>query len=506
MATAITTTGAGQRTPEEQYWRWAAFGVLGVTIARLIFLAGGQADLYPDEAQYWVWSVHPAFGYYSKPPLVAWLIWLSTTLLQTDDPFAVRLAAPLLHFATALVVFALARRLYDARTAAWSALAYVSLPGVSVSALIMSTDAPLLFCWAVALYAFVRAREAGGGRWWLLVGVAAGLGLLAKYAMAYWLVSALLFLLLYRDERRHLGRFFAATGLALLIYVPNFLWNLVHGYVSYRHTGDNAALHGSLLHPEQFLEFLGAQFLVFGPLLFAALIAMVVLARKTLADRRAALLASFALPALSMMLVVSFLSRAHANWAAPTYVSATVLVVAWLCAQQRQVVVAASIVLHIAAAALLLEARPLASLVGIDLATKHDPLHRLYGWRRLGGAVSQVLALNPGAHLLSDDRDDMAALLYYVRPHPVDALKWNGDDGKVHDGFDLTADPQHMIGDTFLLVSERPDTDRILQRFDSAGPIEHIIIPIGRGGTRAYTVRLLYGFKGYDLPAASGPR
>ena len=31
----------------------------------------------------------------------------------------------------------------------------------------------------------------------------------------------------------------------------------------------------------------------------------------------------------------------------------------------------------------------------------------------------------------------MAALIYYVRPHPFDALKWNGEGG-IHDQFDLT--------------------------------------------------------------------
>ncbi len=147
-------------TEDERYWRNTIFAVFAVTVARLVWLALGKADLYPDEAQYWGWSLHPAFGYYSKPPLVAWLIALTTGLFG-DNELAVRVAAPLLHFATALAVFALARRLYDARIAAWSAVVYATLPGVSASAMIMSTDAPLLLCWALALYAFVRAREGG---------------------------------------------------------------------------------------------------------------------------------------------------------------------------------------------------------------------------------------------------------------------------------------------------------------------------------------------------------
>src|SRR6202030_3747588 len=117
-----------------------------------------------------------------------------------DSEFAVRLSAPLLHSLAAGIVYAIATRLYDRRTGFWAALAYLTLPGVSLSSFIISTDAVLLPCWAAALYAFIRAREPGGGRWWLVAGIAAGTGLLAKYAMVYWLLSAFGFVLLVPAE------------------------------------------------------------------------------------------------------------------------------------------------------------------------------------------------------------------------------------------------------------------------------------------------------------------
>jgi 4-amino-4-deoxy-L-arabinose transferase-like glycosyltransferase len=493
--TASGETRIAARAAPERYRRNMLYAVFAVTVARLWFVSSGQTDLYPDEAQYWLWSLHPAFGYYSKPPLVAWLIALTTHLLG-DSEFAVRIAAPLLHFATAIIVFELGKRLYDERIGAWSAVIYATLPGVTVSSIIISTDAPLLLCWAIALYAFVRAREAGGGRWWIAVGVSLGFGLLAKYAMAYWLMSAVLFLVLFRDERRHLGRFTAAVVLGLAIYAPNFIWNLAHGFASYHHTEDNAALHGSLIHPESFAAFFGSQFGVFGPLLFATLIAIVVLSRRALADRRAAFLACFTLPTLALMFVESFLSRAQPNWAAPAYVAASLLVVAFLVGRKGQLVLSISVALHVVAAVLLLELKPLSAAVGYNLPAKYDPLHRLRGWKRLGDSVSRILALVPGTVLLANDREDMAVLLYYVHPHPADALKWNGDGG-VHDQFDLEADPSRYIGRDFLMVSSAPDNDGIIARFASAGPIEHIIIPLGGDEARSYTVRLLTGFKGY---------
>ena len=109
-----TVIAAGMPGVERAYGSWTLAVVAAITAARLIWLAVQSAGLYPDEAQYWFWAQHPAFGYYSKPPLVAWLIWLTTAAFG-DSEFAIRLSAPLLHAGAAGIVYAIAARLYDRR-------------------------------------------------------------------------------------------------------------------------------------------------------------------------------------------------------------------------------------------------------------------------------------------------------------------------------------------------------------------------------------------------------
>lgn len=464
-----------------------------ITALRLIWLAIRPVGLYPDEAQYWFWAKHLAFGYYSKPPLVAWVIALTTAILG-DSEFGVRAAAPLLHAGTALFVYATAARLYDRRIGLWSAVAYATLPGTSLSSFIISTDAALLPCWAAALYAFVRAREPGGGRWWIMAGIAFGLGMLAKYAMAYWAGSALLYVALVPGERRHLPRLAAAIGLGVLLYLPNLWWNWDNGFASYLHLRDNADLAGPLFHPGALGEFFLSQFGVFGPLFFAALIALAV-ARGAFGEPRARLLAVFTYPALGLMIALSLLSRAQPNWAAPVYVSGIILVTAWAFARNWRRLVAASIVVNIAAAVVVFGAADAAAAVGYKLPVKLDPLHRLRGWHRLGAAVGATLAAHPGLTLLTDDREVLAALIYYVHPHPWGATIWSPLPG-IGDQWALTNNLAKHVGQDFLAVTIHGLADYMRPQFAEFTPLSQITITPGPDGSRTYRLYIALDYRG----------
>ena len=479
------------------YGAWTLVIIASLTALRIAWLGAQTAGLYPDEAQYWIWAQHPALGYYSKPPLVAWVIAL-TTMALGDSEFAIRLAAPLLHAGTAGLVYAIAARLYDRRTGFWSALSYASLPGVSLSSFIISTDAVLLPCWAGALFAFVRAREPGGVFWWLVTGIAVGLGLLAKYAMAYWLLSAFGFVLLTPGERRHWRKLLLATGIAVLIYVPNLWWNWSHGFVSYLHLRDNAGLTHSLLHPLALLEFVGSQFGVVGPLFCAALLALLVRPWR-LAGNPARLLAAFAAPTLALVLVISLLSRAEPNWAAPAYVSGVVLVVAWALQRRWRLFLAASVALNLTAAAILLGGPSALAAIGHPVPARYDPLQRLRGWHELGERVAALLAAHPGLTLLADDRELLAALIYNVRPHPFGAVEWNPIPG-VTDQFRLVNNIGGHRGEDFLAVTVHGLADEMRPEFaelrllTTIGPLDDPAIRL------VYTVYIARGYRGDGRP------
>ncbi len=334
---------SGWSTPKSavpEALRAGIIAVLALTLYRVVLLAFASADLFVDEAQYWAWGQHLEFGYYSKPPLIAWVIRAVTTLAGSDAPFWIRLPGPLFHGAAALITLAIARRLWGDAAGAATGIAYAAMPGVALGALLFSTDTILLPFFALALLFWLRLTERASATTALAMGAALGLGMLAKYAAIYFLLGALLSVIFVKDARISWRDAALAVLAFVLVFAPNVVWNLANGLTTVSHTADNvdwindpsARLH---LNFAGLGEFLGGQFGVMGPVFFAAYL-VVTLRRILRGDSPSRWLIWMSLPIIVLVCIQAVLSRAYANWAAPAYVAGIVLTAPWLFANARR--------------------------------------------------------------------------------------------------------------------------------------------------------------------------
>jgi len=291
--------------------------VAAVTALRLLALAFNRTDLFVDETQYWLWGQNLDFGYYSKPPLIAWLIRAVTELAGSDAAFWIRAPGSVLHGATALILAAVAARLAGARVAVWVAAAYVTAPFVAVGSLLMSTDTVMAPFYAAAVLLALRTSASRAPGDALAAGLCGGLAFLAKYVGVFLvpgLVLAALVSPLFRPGWR--CALLMAAGFALAA-APNVLWNLSHDLTTVEHTLDNTGWlrDGAALHPGEMVKFLASQFAVAGPVLFAALLWAFARSR----DAAARGLLALALAPLLVVTVQALLAQAYANWAVASY-------------------------------------------------------------------------------------------------------------------------------------------------------------------------------------------
>ena len=119
-----------------------------------------------------------------------------------------------------------------------------------------------LMWWVLAAYGMVRLLKSGDPRWWLGIGAAIGLGMLTKYTMAFFALGIAGGVLL-TPARRYLKSpwLWGGTGLALLIFLPNLLWQIQHSFISLQQL---SAIHGHDIQVGRTDNFLLDQFLIGG--------------------------------------------------------------------------------------------------------------------------------------------------------------------------------------------------------------------------------------------------
>lgn len=438
---------------EDEPGRFVGSIILAVTLLRLILLPMYQTSLGPDEAQYWFWGQTLDWGYYSKPPMIAWAIALPTAVFG-DHVWSVRFLSPILIGGTAWLLFLTARRLYGDRPAIWTALLWLLLPAVMLGATIMSTDIPLLFFWSLGLFALVGlagSLKENEIEWALLLGVSIGLGFLSKYAMLYFLLGWGLALALSPEARKTLRPLplVVVAVVATLIFLPNILWNAANGMQTLSHTADNANWGGNFLNPGELLDFLGAQFGVAGPLLFGSLIFGLVTLRtrqKQAGEKNAKdmLLLSFVLPPLIIICVQALLSRAHANWAMTAYPAALILLPAWLMRMKHGTwVLWSSLGLHVAfglfMTALMLD------LSLADRLGRSNDVKRLRAWEE---TARQIAVNAEGLEGVIVDEREIAAHLTW---------EWRNQDIALY-AFDLNRQPDNTYEHVFPFTADQTGT------------------------------------------------
>jgi len=407
------------------------FFVLGLTAIRLTLL--GTTDLSFDEAHYWMWSERLAPAYFSKGPGVAFAIRASTALFGATE-FGVRFWSPILGGATTLLLYYFTRRLFHAAAGFWIVLAVSAVPLFNVGNFVMTIDPLSIFFWTAAMFTFWLALErAPNFSWfWPATGLLIGIGFLCKYTNALELVSIIIVLALVPRLRREFksSRLYSLLGVFALCTLPAVVWNKEHAWITLAHLRTRGSLdYAPGVHPTELLGFLAMHFLVFSPLLFAA-VAWAVLAnwRRARQQFKVLYLVWFGLPVFGFNFLLSINKEAAPNWDALAFVSLGVLASAYW----SERIAERSFFRRSATAAILLGLGM--SLFALDtdlLRTLHvpiprrDPADRLRGWRAAAGAVETLRTdveakLGERVFVIADERDRASEISFYFQDKRVE--------------------------------------------------------------------------------------
>lgn len=493
-------------------------------------------DVSPDEAHYWDWSRHLDWSYYSKGPLVAWLIWAADLALGDwsvawtgDRAAAIRFPAALCHAAVLSGCYILTRRVFhSSRLALWVVLLSSMIPLVRIGALLMTIDPPFLVCWCWALVLVLDALEGRRWAWWGAAGCVA-LGILAKYTMLLFPTAVTLYVLCHRRNSA------AWCGLAILylgVFVgalPILYWNAQHDWVTFRHVlgqvgvaGQIASIRGKIIGLPLFL--VGQLGTLFGLWLLAFLAAAWSFRPWRCPDYRVQLLWWTSVPLWLFFAAASLIKPGQPNWPAPTYIAGFILTLAWfydqltrgpfprllatLAAGNLTVGLAVVLMLHFPSTyrAILARWLPPPSPEQPTPIRKLDPTARLAGWRNLAAYLDhlreQITQRNGQAPILCGTYWNQPGILrFYCQGHPETYTIGIPNRSDRHSQYDFwrpnpVSDPDLFRGRTFLIVGDIGP--HLLPAFESVEPplrfthCEHGI-PL-----QSWTIWIAHGFRGWE--------
>ena len=480
----------------------AAALIAGFTLLRLWLAA--TTPLLPQEAYYWSWSLHPAAGYFDHPPLVSWGIRVSTALAGSTR-FGIKLSAVAWSLGLNLLWARLVLDMYQSqRLAFWSLLALNLTLLYQIYGIGPTPDSPLLVGWVGTIWAVWRASRSGDGRWWLLAGVFAGLGLLGKYS-AVLLGPVVLLYLAATPSQRHWLRSpwpWLALLVAVAMFAPVLWWNAQNHWASFAFQGSRRVGQMASFQPRYFVLLLLTQALLVTPWLFGlSLRAFAHAARETFtrrADARTLLLLASAAVPLLLFSAVSLRSLVKLNWLAPAWWSLIVLGMHRLLghgASTRRLKLgmgSSAAILLLAALAMLTPKLPLRGLntwSGWDDAARHVQLQ-----------LDAAKARGEQAFVFAPNYKISSLLRFYLPGQPrTYAQDIYGAPALQFDHFPLHGDLEGATG--ILVLSDqrqsRLDQDRVKPYFDTLQQVDTIETRAFGRVTRRVEIWRGSGYKGH---------
>ncbi len=236
----------------------------GATTLLHLLTASDSYGIFRDELYYAACAEHLDFGYVDHPPLVALLTALSRGILG-ESQLALRTLPAVAAGATVMLAALIVRELGGSRTAQALGAAATALAPVYVGNFgYLSMNAYDILIWTSITWVMVRLLRTRDPRWWIPFGVLAGVGLQNKLSILFLGFGLVAGLVMTRDWTQLADRRFWIGGvIALAIFSPHLIWQLVHGWPTLEFMHNATQVKNLPLSP---VEFLSSQVLMMNPL------------------------------------------------------------------------------------------------------------------------------------------------------------------------------------------------------------------------------------------------
>jgi hypothetical protein len=234
----MSSTQAEHISGQTQSESRTSLGILlsvAAAVTAVHLATNGRYGFHRDELQFLSDARHLDWGFVAYPPFTPFVERIGLSLFGLSL-VGLRLFSVIAQAAVIIVSGLMARDLGGGRLAqVTTALAVALSPLPIFEATEFQYTSFAMLWWVLVTWFTIRLLKTGNARWWLAIGGVLGLGLLTKYAVAFYIAGILVGMALSGSRRYFASRWFwAGVALALLIFLPNLIWLVRHDFISYR--------------------------------------------------------------------------------------------------------------------------------------------------------------------------------------------------------------------------------------------------------------------------------
>jgi len=211
---------------------WALMGIAGAVVL-LHLLTNGRYGFHRDELQVLSDAHHLDWGFVPYPPFTPLMERIGLSIFGLSL-VGLRLFSVIANATAIIFTGLMARELGGGRLAQLTAALSVALSPLPLfeGTEFQYTTFDYLW-WVLIAYFVIRLLKTEDPRWWLAIGAAIGIGFETKYTMAFYASGIAGGVLLTRARRYLVSPWlWGGVALALLIFLPNLIWQVKHGFIS----------------------------------------------------------------------------------------------------------------------------------------------------------------------------------------------------------------------------------------------------------------------------------
>ena len=206
---------------------------IALVVAAIHLLTNNRYGFHRDELQFLSDARHLDWGFVAYPPFTPFVERIGLEIFGVSL-VGLRLFSVIAQALAIVVTGAMTGELGGGRLAQLTAALVVATSGLPV---FQGTEFQYstfdYLWWTLIAYFVIRLLKTEDPRWWMAIGASVGIGLLTKYTICFYIAGILGGMLLTRARRFFLsGWFWGGVGVALLIFLPNFVWQVRHGFIS----------------------------------------------------------------------------------------------------------------------------------------------------------------------------------------------------------------------------------------------------------------------------------